>query len=372
MSDEYLRQAVQLAQRGQTSDAIQYAKRHVRQNMDDERGWYLLARLVRDERIKREALARVLQINPFHEKALALLNELDARSDSFVFDNVSLFDSEPSVQPADQDVFSEATYADQILPDADSNFFQVNQLPIATGHAAALPRKSANGGVTEFLIGVGVLLFAVLFAVGVGYYAYAYQHRGILGLFGPDLTQVADTGAFSLHYPSGWQGIMNEGGLVAVNTDLNQLGTGEVEALTADVLLADDQLFLRAYGEAGLQLLIMTPVTPEVLASLQVSGLPPYTSARDYVERTIPEMETFQSGELFEVELTDRRIGGESGVLGITEVNAAELDLFLSLYIGAVSHNGQEYLFMYMAVGNQDQNHKRLVGRILNSVSFAG
>ncbi len=369
MPDEHLRQAVLLAKQGHTDEALKFVKRHVRDNMNDERGWYLIARLVSDERIKREAIERVLQINPYHEKALALLNELDARADTFIFENVSLFDSAPPAMPIpSQDMFTEATYANEVLPDVNSDFFRLDQLPIKTTHS----KKMSRTLLTDILITLGVVLLGGLIVVGMGYYAYAYQHRGIFGLFGPDLSKVANTGTFSVRYPSNWQGVMNDGGMVAVNSDLNRLGFGEAENLSAEVLLADEALLERTYGDDGLQLIIMTPVTPEVLAALQTSRTTSYASAHDYVQQTMSQMTSFANDDTFTTEVKDQRIGGSTGILGITQVAAPDASLYLELYMGAVTYNGREYLFMFIAVGNQEQSHARLVRRVLQSVKFSG
>lgn len=369
MSDEQLREAVALAKAGHAEEAVLYAKRYVRENMDDERGWYVLARLIADDKIKREALERVLQLNPFHENALAMLHELDARADSFVFENSPLFDSTPAPVPQthSSDVFSAATYSDEVLPDVPSGYFEIEQLQAKPAKQAS---RQMNAAMWELLAGIGMIAFAILFAVGIGYYAYAYQHYGIFGLFGPDLSQEANVSGASIHYPAGWQGEVSDGGFAAVNTDINLLTTGGVETLSANDLLANSNFLEQVYGQDGLQLVVLTPVTPQVLASLQVSPNIAYSSARDYIQQTIGELQAFQNGDLFVANVEEQRIGGRDGVLGSTEVSDEEADLYVTVYVGAVSNRGQEYLFMYVAVGNRDMNHERLVNRILRSIKF--
>lgn len=370
MPDEQLRQAVSLAKQGQTAAALQFVKRHIRENMDDERGWYLLARLVSDERIKREALERVLALNPYHEKALTMLRALDPLTDTFVFDNVSLFDSTPvpvRVVAPQYDIFTEATYADQVLPDADSDFFQVAELPLPRQKSLA----KAKSGAGEFWVGLGVILLALMLAFGVGYYAYAYQHRGLFGLFGPDLSQVANAGQFTIHYPDGWYAASSAAGVVAANTDVSMLMGNDIETVSAETLLTDPSIFDRMFGEDGLQLLIMAPVTPGVLTGLQSNGLPTLTSGRDYITQTIATMEMFANDDQVKVERDDQRIGGEAGTVGYFEIEDDKTDVALAAYIAAVTHNGQEYIFMYYAINKSGENHGRLVERILHSVEFA-
>lgn len=371
MPDEHLREAVLLAKQGQTAAALQSVKRHVRENMNDERGWYLLARLVSDERIKMEALERVLELNPYHEKARAMLRELDPRAQTFVFDNISLFDSAPStraVSAPQPDLFTEATYVDQVLPDVGSDFFRVAELPLQKQKAPA--KAKSGGGAGEFWIGIGVILLAVMLAVGAGYYAYTYQHRGLFGLFGPDLAQVAKTGQFSIHYPTGWTGSSNAIGMVAANKDLSVLTNSNIENITAESVLSDPTIFNRIYGQDGLQMVLMVPVTPEVLAGLNANGLFAVDSGQDYVAQSVEAMEMFENEDQVKTDLVDQEIGGENGQLGYFEVMDEETDIALAVYFATTIHNGQEYMLMYFAINQPDENHGRLVKRILRSVEF--
>lgn len=77
MSDEFLNQAITLAKQGQTTPALFALKQHIRENPKDVRGWWMLANMASDSKIKQESLKRVLALDASHQKARTLLAQLE-------------------------------------------------------------------------------------------------------------------------------------------------------------------------------------------------------------------------------------------------------------------------------------------------------
>ncbi len=354
MSDNFLLYVAELAKQGNRAEALKLLKAYIQKHQQDEHGWYLLAHLVEDEDIKKRALERVLRINPNHERALIVLKALHASREA-----MSIV---PSVSP--EEVFTEATYVDEILPDPEPDFFEI-------GYSIPSQGSSVPNWLKSIFAGLGIIIFTFIIFAGLGYYAYRFQHLGILGLFGPDLSRVAETEDFSIHYPQNWQGFIYEDGFVAANTELSQLDAIDLSNFSAQNFFNEPPFSVDAYGDDGLQVLIMTPVTADVLSALQAQDSVAYTSADEYIRQSISSLERFDNGSSFVTALQEQQIGGEDGVLGSIEVNIDDSDLFFALYNASVRHNGQEYLFTYIAIGAEGENHERLIKRILRSVDFA-
>ena len=362
-----LHQAVALAKQGQRQEAIRLTKMYIREHMTDERGWYALAKLVNDEETKRKALQKVLSIDPNHSRAQALLRELNQPAPSFSQDPYSSTNTE---EPSFEFQF-ENTGASK----------PQRHMPAA--------RTAKNNSNLELVLGVGIFLFAIIAVIGLGYYAYAERHMGLLGLFGPDLDATATVNEVKLNYPSAWNN-QNEDGVFIAWTESRphplELWTSYEDSVVSNGVSA---VFAALFSDSssGIEFMsevipdntsiILMPVTPEVLNDVNVSNGTAYTSIAQYIE-AINNIETFDQkadGITLKVEadVSPRNIAGQDGVFGYVNVyvDSREIDpIGSAVYLASFESDGQEYIFVLSAFGKDAGKQKRLAERILNTIEF--
>lgn len=388
MSQDLLREAVSAAKQGDRPRAVNLTKQYIKANRSDERGWYALAKLIDDEDVKIKALERVLDLNPNHAKAQALLDEL--RSPVL---SSNLFDFEDDEDADDDDVFTSSTFAnEQTLFDDDSSVFDepVREQPSKRAEKQhpqpQVKTAKQSGSNLEFVLGMGLFVFAIVGMVGLGYYAYFEQHLGLFGLFGPDLTETASIGEVQINHPADWESTTENGFLVASNYTPNA-NTVCPEEL-GDVLFA----ILGSFGlslpeervgfdpnETNYQMLLL-PLDSTLLSQLNscpsLSGL---QSGRDYVEAMVGNAQiASDSGGGAEIrsdaDMEDRTIAGLDGFYGFITLyfreDSTDTEFAYGNYAAAFVHNQQDYLFIMTTFGDGADSQHQLVDRILRTIEL--
>ncbi|MCQ3930258.1 MAG: hypothetical protein DPW16_07340 [Chloroflexi bacterium] len=359
MSEELLLKSVQLSKEGQQEQARQLVEEYTRQNPLDARGWWVMANIVEDRALQQIALKHVLELKPDNAKARAMLEELEI-----------------------------------------DTIFSIADLPPPSG---PLNRSKVPIRPADLLLVGGALLIVVLFVLAVGWYAYTYQHSGLFGLFGPDLSNEATTTQYSIHYPEDWEGkIIN---FQSQNQDVDTVtvaasyGIDSIVPLLASqpsadaaisVLIGDEPIGLNSSivnqsdsqlsDEESKELLqslglvIFAPVSSEQLAEIQAQ-----------FESNAENMESLEFlGIHFDIntETKDVEIDGdeaimtsfnlslqfpeefaESSTLDVNEIN-------ISYYLATTQHNGQAYAFFMLALEESPGGQARTARRIIRSIQF--
>lgn len=78
MSDQFKQKVVTMAKSGQRKEALKYAKQYIREHPDDLDAWWFVATLVKNSKVRRQCCEHILEVNPFHAEAQAMLDELNA------------------------------------------------------------------------------------------------------------------------------------------------------------------------------------------------------------------------------------------------------------------------------------------------------
>ncbi|MBI5931059.1 MAG: hypothetical protein HY862_17250 [Chloroflexi bacterium] len=360
MTEELLLKSVQMAKDGQQKQARQLVDEYTQQNPFDARGWWVMANIVTDPDAKRTALIHLLELKPDNAKARAMLEELEVES---VFSLGALTSANQTSHP----------------------FAQNPKIRIRTANI--------------LLVGGALILVAILL-LGAGWYTYTYQHSGLFGLFGPDLSNEATTDQYSMRYPEDWEGrvvsfqTQNQKGVVAASdrldpiaqmvesqpsadTAINVLTGGNLDSLNIDVsnesetsLSSDDfEERLHSFGAV-----IFAPVSQGHLAQIQLQ-----------LDNTIQTQDGF---DLFgfrinaNTETEDIKIGGENGKLTLFHLsvqiqkNSMELsstdsiEINISYYLASTQHHGQTYVFFMVAFEESPGSQARTARRIIHSIRF--
>lgn len=364
MTEELLLKSVQLAKEGQASQARQLIEDYTRQNPFDVRGWWVMANVVEDTASKRTALQKVLELKPDNTKARALLEELDLES---VFD-----------------------LAD--VPPPDDTYRKFTQRPM---------RPAVGIRAADVLLVSGTLLIVLVFVIGIAWYAYTYQHRGLWGLFGPDLSKEAKTAQYSMRYPDDWDGRIikfqgqNQDVILVASDGINSLTELMTQQPSPDAAIAaiaggnltgvnpaiiiednpnpsedDTQEFLQNFT-----VLLFAPASPEQLTSLQ-NQLDVNTS-------------TAESANLFGIEFNVETeqdaisIGGTEGDFRAVHVSLkfpdelteqsdgqAVDEISFSYYLANAQRGGQNYVFVMIALEEEPGERERTARHMIRSIQF--
>ncbi|MBL1134025.1 MAG: hypothetical protein HND46_01810 [Chloroflexi bacterium] len=359
MTEELLLKSVQLAKEGQQGQARQLVEAYTRQNPLDARGWWVMANIVEDRALKQTALKHVLELKPYHAKARAMLEELEIDA-----------------------------------------VFSIADLPPPSSH---LNRSKIQIRPADLLLVGGALLIVVLFVLAVGWYAYTYQHSGLFGLFGPDLSNKATTIQYSIHYPKDWEGkIINfqtQNQVVDKVTVAASYGIDSIVPLLASqpsadaaisVLTGDDPIGLNSsivnQSDSNLSdeeskellqsfgLVIFAPVSPEQLAEIQAqfeSNAEDMESLEFFginfdIHTETKEVEV--DGEeatmtSFNLSLQFPEEFAESSTVDVNEIN-------ISYYLATTQHNGQAYAFFMLALEESPGGQARTARRMIRSIQF--
>lgn len=382
MSDELLRQAAVALKEGNRHQALQLLKAYIKTNPSDVRGWWALATLSDDTEIKKESLKRVLRLDPHHAEALEMQAMLDAQKFIFPSDFVAPFE--------DSWEFDERPKSNQFDPNAaGGTHFNFGDIP------PIQPAAKNKGNQLEWVIGIALVLFGLTLIPILAWYAYTYRHYGLFGLLGPDLTKVARTEDVRIHYPSNWVLRPADGRSfvastrnaqrLADSTDVNfNLRTQDLFSGTSEIAEQVGLIF-----DEEMVVFLMTVMTEEDLNQIRYNTRINYTSFRQYIDSQFAENQ--QEGNLnisvegFKFESTfDRQkleLGGESGVYtyqtmylkipkdyalffgGIREFN-------MGVYVATAVHKGEEYVFMWIALGKNADSQHRTVNRMLRTIEF--
>lgn len=391
MSQDLLRQAVAVAKQGDRQEALRLTKQYIKANSSDERGWYALAKLVNDDDIKIKALEKVLQLNPNHSKAQSMLDALVPPTLSS-----NLFDFEDDDD--DDDLFTSRTYADErgTWFDDDDDPFEAEPPPrTEPQRQRAAPRPvpepqgkpKQSGSSVELLLGIGVFLLAIVGLVGLGYYAYFEQHRGLFGLFGPDLNTTVSANGIEIRHPDDWENSVESGIIVASNFQAgssivcpDDYGDVLFASLSGFGIVPEDGLSYNA-DESNFNMTLM-PINSQVLGQLQgCEGLRGLQTGREYVELMVDnaQIASDSSGDTevrSDADIENKTIAGQEGVFGYVTLylrsESQNLDINFSYgsYAAAFARNGQEYLFILTVFGDGADDQQRLAERILRTIEF--
>ncbi|NDJ85938.1 MAG: hypothetical protein GYB66_08635, partial [Chloroflexi bacterium] len=137
---------------------------------------------------------------------------------------------------------------------------------------------------------------------------------------------------------------------------------------------------------------MMTPFTSGDLVALQRQTGHGYDSFQAYLDVQFDaaqaEAESFNmlsSDEMefeFETEREEIKVDGKSAVFSYQtsyfKIKDGDLSVYLGgleewssgFYVATVEHNGQEYVFMLMAYGEDARSHKRTARRMLRTIKF--
>lgn len=423
MSIDLLQQAVEAAKSGDRPNAIRLTKEYIRESPKDVRGWWALTKFTDDPDVQRECLKRVLKLKPDHAQAQQMLDELNATASSeFSFDSIAP-PPQPSESPSwmsddpsptfsfdEDDEGQDGLFQTEIsyFSDVDSGpspsmFSDVKNQPAST--ATAQPQAKSSGG-GEWLIGIGIFLLAIVALGGLAFYAYQYQYRGLFGLFGPDLTKTARTSDFTIRYGSNWNGRVEGGIFVAASDNLptissDNLDFGGLASSTGFTPLQGQELCYEDIQEDSVVVMV-SPFTSEFSTEFQrQTG---FSSFQQFIDSqvVIGSADLNDFGEeidgvdfAYESDQSDITIGGEAGSFGLLRMNFevddnspfyglmvasmteslcgnvdGDFKMNLGLYMAAVNHNNQEYMFMLIAFGDKADSHERTAKRMLSSMEF--
>ncbi len=360
MSEELLLKSVQLAREGQQEQAYQLVEEYTRQNPFDARGWWVMANVLEDTTIKKVALNHVLELKPDNAKARAMLAELEIDA-----------------------VFSMA----DLPPQTQSALRKPTRLKIYIRPADLL------------LVGGALLIVGILVLVA-GWYAYAYQHSGIFGLFGPDLSKEASTDQYSIHYPEDWDGkIINfqaqaQKVTVAANYEIDAIvsllanqpsADAAISALTGNepfglnssiMNQSASNLSEEEFAELlrSFAILIFAPVSQEQLDLIQIrfQGQTTSMESLDYFGVTV---ETKAETTEIEIDSDDGELMSFSLSLNFPE-EFTEISTFpaneinISSYLATTHHTGQAYLLFMVVLEESPGDQARTVRRIIRSIQF--
>ncbi len=410
VSEEILRQAAAAVKSGDRQTALKLTKQFVRTNPKDVRGWMALSRLSPNADIKRQCLERVLALRPDNAKAKQLLAELDAETrfdeasapfvqledeetPDWMNQPVSPFREAPLYEDEEEDYFSEpdpeyedltsSSFIDAVADEEPDFSFALHDTAKAPAPATAKPKSSGGG----WLIGVGVVMLALVAIGGLAWYAYNYRHMGLFGLLGPDLNAVAQTNDFQIRYPDDWIAQIEEGGdgFVAYTPNATDLAENvDVADLESDNLAGVDDI--NALSSEEMVAVTVGPITAEDMATLQQESGVEYASFQQYLEAEIEQAESefndigSVSGDggkaEIEVEGDDITVADSDGYFGAISVDFEldfgfdKLTMQMGLYMAAFRHDGAEYGFVMIAMGDGFKSHKRTARRMLRTVEF--
>lgn len=422
MSDELLQQAAAAVKSGDRQSAIKLTKQFVRTNPKDARGWYALARLSPNDDVKRQCLERVLALRPDNAKARQMLAELDASTrfdvaepeeeeeaaPAWMQQPTSPFEDTPAPLFADDDdepgggYFAEpdpeyedltsSSFIDAAADAAgpDFSFMQNDAAAVGARPApAARPKKSSSGG-GEWLIGLGLFMLVIVVIGGLAFYAYRYRHYGLFGLLGPDLNQVAQTTEFQIRYPGDWEARIEHGGRSFVSYTANATELAQsinVDQMESESFMGFDAFDDSQYPSEETVAVVIAPITQADLDALRQESGVEYASFQQYLEAEIGEAES-QLGDIgaisgdggkaeIEVDGDNIGVGGEDGYFGAISMDVevdfggfGELKMQVGAYMAAFQHNGTEYGFVMVAMGDGFKSHKRTARRMLRTVEF--
>lgn len=217
-TDELFQHALSLAKQGHTDQALQALKQYLKQSPTDVRAWWVLANVVNDVDVKRKSLARVLQLQPDHAKAKAMLDSLDATSPSWL--NVQAKPSEafktmtatPSPVPDPVSMVDNAAFSMPIAgaaapiasPAPSPKLPSMNELQEkrAKIQADSPLRRKQHRAVSPAVVVLGTLAALIVIALGVLVYLRFFT--------GPDLAESADNELVAIRYPRNWQHTQHE------------------------------------------------------------------------------------------------------------------------------------------------------------------
>ncbi|MCB9436210.1 MAG: hypothetical protein H6673_04350 [Anaerolineales bacterium] len=385
MSEELLRQVAGALKQGDRHKALQLLKAYIKANPRDVRGWWALAKLSDDAGIKQESLKRVLRLDPHHAEALEMQAMLDAQEFTFPSD---FNDSAPE----DPFQFYEDASANQFDPNVEggSNYDFGTVAPIT-------PAKSkGGGGQLEWAIGIGMVLIGLALIPVIAWYAYTYRNYGLFGLFGPDMTKVAKTQDVQINYPDDWVLRPADSRSVVASTKNAQRIADATSALnlnirTQDIFdgTSDIAQQLGVVFDEEMAVFIMAAMTEENLDAIRYDTLINYASFQQYIDVQFQENQqqgNFDiSAEGFkfksDYDRQEQDIGGEPGVFtyqtmylkvpkdyslffgGVQEFN-------MGVYVATAVHQGEEYIFMWIAYGKNADSQHRTVNRMLRTIEF--
>ncbi len=253
MSDEILKRAVALAKSGKNVEALKILKSYLRQNPKDVRGWWAVANITDNPKIKRESLQRVLTLKPDHAKArqmvavmekaqqateqpewlVAALSEEPVDADSFppesVGDDVPSDDAfemfasaKPRKTPQQPDI-DEKAYLDNILKKKQT---QTMTKPVSSG--------SDNSGLYLLLgvVAVGAVALVVILLVVTQLLKDDTSSSSSSGAAsaGPGssmtLSKTASNQYLTVNHPAAWQSQTTEFNTIVIST--RPISTGDI------------------------------------------------------------------------------------------------------------------------------------------------
>ena len=414
MSDQFKKKVVDMAKSGQRQEALQYAKQYIRQHPDDLDAWWFVATLVKNPKVRRQCCEHILEMNPFHGEAQAMLDGLNAAEQASAQPQASPFTVESSVSPfAEKPAPVQESYADPLgmsgatqapptsvgIPSVDeffddednnsanpfankSNLAQTDLRPLGmqmqADMAKSKPAKSPAGMLddnTAFALVAVVGVIAVLCIVGVvaGY---------VFGWFGEatkdspvELTQTANNELFIMQYPENWK-VNHYANNRMVTTNRTLVNTDEI-----DPWFKFSEGLNALYPSEAFWDFAITVEEKAAGEELFVAIMQPIPQPADYIiDNMISETKEYYEGDIF---LYSIKLDTEDKPITVDEVNAEfrELNAELSLlgsdstfdfYFVYLVKDEQHYLFTAMVTQPQKNNWNLVARDIAESIVFGG
>lgn len=373
MLGDLLDQAIELVEAGDTVQAARLVKDYLRENPKDPAGWWVLAQVTEDASKQMEWVKRVLRLQPDHAEARALMIELGGEPPPLPQPQTSIVDT-------DTEISADETPRRRRGKKKDKQ--PKRQKP-------SKKKKSRPPGRGDWV--ASVVLFVVFngLVAGGAWYGYTFEHLGLFGLFGPDLTNSADTQSFSINYPTEWQGsVVNDTVVVASDqdVDLEQMAQDLVPDVKPDQLIfSDGRLLAESLGLDGrveeVVVMVMTPVTEEVKFRLFTLTDTVYLTAREFVEDQTQKQERPVVDEGIEAQIRSTRetieIDGREWLFAyvIRDLRIGDHELHMGTYYALFNKStedleAEEYLLIVSVFGNDADNHDDIVRRMLRTIEF--
>lgn len=414
MSEDALQQAVQLAKSGKHSEATSILKTYVRNHPKDARGWWLIANLVNNPKVKIESLKRVLALNPNHSKAQTMLSSLEPppppksetepdwltadiptnddpfpSMDSFGFDNINI-SAPPSASPK-----TKKTVDEKVIFDNLQRKKQERQL-------AEQSNKQVDDRTWLYIIGGLVTITAII--IGVLLVFYIRDARG------PSLNATIKNSYASINYPNEWRATQPTSNTIIISTspidinDINPWGVmHDLETRAYPFWLQYELEYWSNYYSYGFdfedsadpsELLASAlmggfdyeEIDPDSLMVVVVQALPGRNErgydAQSIVDAVSTELKgnSYESDfsvyeQTVEVKKSDIEINGQQGTF--TQVTiSSEFGIFSdgethsSFYFATVRNGDIEYLFLLSASEEKAGRWEKTAKRMAESIEF--
>ena len=355
MTEGITQVVMRLGKAGRKQEAIDLVREYIQQHPDDIEGWWCAANIVPNPGIKTQALEKVLELNPNHEKARQMLRTLQNKPQSAPvrvtenpFDSKSLPQVSPFTAPieeADQVPPSRATRGGATLPSTG---------PLDLSYSKKKPDVGISDQTAWIL--TGIVLVVALLLIGSVFYWYTYIRDTSTEL---DLTETATLNQISVKYPDNWSLREHDSSrLVVINratatenlnpwqilVDNGTVPEGAFVSFVESIEYSSEQENTYAYVIQPL------PQDPLYLIDIMVGG---WQAAYNdgLFEGTFAQLSTSREG---------LEVAGTQSVFSSIDLTVKSFerfsiaDLRVALYFATINKNNRHYLFTMMVFEDED------------------